>query len=471
MALIIVLITFIASVAIISVSRRSSVINMAMSAFCFIQLLSVVLLFTNRESGSTSLFFNIDNIGLLFHSIMVVVSTLAIYQGRLYLTGIPVRELKIYDISILCLCISLMGVYYSDNIVITWVFLEATTLASAGLVYHHRNIKNLEATWKYIFVSSVGLTVAYLGILLLSTTVGNDGSLTYSDIKNVFVDADPLYMKLAFLFTLIGYSTKMEIFPFFAIGVDANYSAPSPASSLISSGLVNGGFVAFYRIYALTVDSEIYVWVKNVLLITGLASIVVGALYLRHTNNIKRFLSYSTVENVGIVILGLGLGGMAVFGALLHIAVHSIIKSSMFLQISKVGKLFNTYRINRIGDYLRVDQTGGLLLVIGMISLTALPPSALFVSELIIIKEMISGGHWLVLFVFIVCSCYVIYSIVRRILYIQYKKDRKISDSSVIADPKWKVSTWVALVIVLLTMLLGVSMPAVVINFIKGMMY
>ncbi|MCD7963732.1 MAG: hydrogenase 4 subunit F [Rikenellaceae bacterium] len=468
MVLLILLVAFILTVVTVSCSAKPRLINNVMTGFCMIQMLSVILLFLNSEANSTLYFFNVDNIGLLFHAILAIVAGIGYFQGKLYLSGSKVRKLKIYNISFLSLCVALTGVYYSDNLVITWVFLEATTLASAGLVYHHRSIKNLEATWEYIFVSSVGLTIAYLGVLLLSTTVGSDGSLTYTEISNVFAEADPLYMKLAFLFTLIGYSTKMEVFPFFTVGIDANYSAPSPASAIISSSLVNGGFIAFYRIYQLTVDSVIYDWVKNVLLLTGIISIIIGAIYLRRTNNLKRFLSYSTVENIGMSILGLGLGGVAVFGSLLHIGIHSLVKSSLFLQVAKLGKVFGSYRINRMGNYMKYDNIGGMVLLTGMISLTALPPSALFVSELIILKQMVTSGKWIILLLFVASSCYVIYSICRRFLYILFKQNNDTPDLKILSDSKWKISSLLILVIILITMIVGIILPEFIVEFIKG---
>src|SRR5574344_1251970 len=132
---------------------------------------------------------------------------------------------------------AIAGVYFAENVAVTWIFLEATTLCSAGIIYHRRTAQTLEATWKYIFVCSTGIAMAYLGILLLGSVTR--GSLAYADMAGVVNDGNQLYLKVAFLLILTGYSCKMEVFPLYTAGVDANFAAPSPASAFISTALVN----------------------------------------------------------------------------------------------------------------------------------------------------------------------------------------------------------------------------------------
>ena len=138
----------------------------------------------------------------------------------------------------------------------------------------------------------------------------------------------------------------------------------------------------------------IFPWVKSVLLIVGVLSLLVGALFLRRTNNYKRFLSYSTVENMGIAAIGLGIGGVGAWAAIFHVVCHTFIKSSLFLQIAVVRQIYNGYRINRIGDYININRVGAVGLLVGMIVLVAFPPSPLFISELMILKEVILLQNW-----------------------------------------------------------------------------
>ena len=319
------------------------------------------------------------------------------------------------------LALAITCVYYSDNVAMTWVFLEATTICSAGIIYHREFKQSLEATWKYIFVCSTGIAMAYLGILLLST-VAHHGALDYASLKEVVAEGNTLYLKVAFLLIVVGYSCKMEIFPLYTVGVDANYAAPAPASAFISTALVNAGFVSIYRIYSLyAAAGEVFVWARHLLILIGVLSLAVGAMFLRRTNNYKRFLSYSTVENMGIVAIGMGIGGVALWAAVFHVMCHTLVKSSMFFQVGIMRHIYDSYSINRIGNYMNINRVGAIGFILGTLVLLAFPPSPLFVSEVMIFSEIVSVGSWWLLAAMLILMCVVIYSIWRRSLRLGYQ--------------------------------------------------
>ncbi|MEE1102769.1 MAG: proton-conducting transporter membrane subunit, partial [Alistipes sp.] len=317
------------------------------------------LLFGGAYLSTSGEFFTFDQVGSLFYVLLFVVSCYVFVHSEEYLKDDTIVNYRNYFALLMLLTAAITGVYFANNIAVTWILLETTTLCAAGIIYHRHSKATLEATWKYLFVCSTGIAIAYLGILLLCATASNN-SLSYADLQHLIINGNPLYLKAAFLLILTGYSCKMEIFPLYTIGVDANFAAPAPASAMISTGLVNAGFLAIFRIYRLFSATDVFPWVKNVMLIIGLLSLVVGALFLRRTNNYKRFLSYSTVENMGIVAIGLGIGGLGVWAALFHVVCHTFIKSSLFLQIAIVRQIYNGYRINRIGDYININKVGAI---------------------------------------------------------------------------------------------------------------
>lgn len=380
---------------------------------------SAKLFFGGGYLSTSGAFFTFDEAGTLFYVLLAIVATFVLFHSHEYLREDELRHYRTYFALLMLLITSITGVYFANNIAITWILLETTTLCSAGILYHRHSEQTLEATWKYLFVCSTGIAIAYLGILLLSAAAENT-SLSYSDMRTLIADGNPLYLKTAFLLILTGYSCKMEIFPLYTIGVDANFAAPAPASALLSTGLVNAGFLAIFRIYKLFADTAVFDWVRNVMIIIGVLSLVVGALFLRRTNNYKRFLSYSTVENMGIVAIGLGIGGIGVWAALFHVVCHSLIKSSLFLQIAVVRQVYNGYRINRIGDYININKVGAIGLLAGMIVVLAFPPSPLFISELMILSESISVGNWILVVAMLLLLCIVIYSVCQRIIRLCY---------------------------------------------------
>jgi len=377
------------------------------------------LLFGGNYLSTSGVFFTFDAAGSLLYMLLVIVGGFVLIHSQEYLKDDDFRNYRKYFALLMLLITAITGVYFANNIAVTWILLETTTLCSAGILYHRHSEQTLEATWKYLFVCSTGIAIAYLGILLLSAAASNN-SLNYEDMQALITQGNPLYLKVAFLLILTGYSCKMEIFPLYTIGVDANFAAPAPASALLSTGLVNAGFLAIFRVYRLFAETEVFEWIRHVMIIIGVMSLIVGALFLRRTNNYKRFLSYSTVENMGIVAIGLGIGGIGVWAALFHVICHTLIKSSLFLQIAVVRQIYNGYRINRIGDYININKVGAIGIIAGIVMVLAFPPSPLFVSELMILSQTITSGGWWLAAIILLLLCIVIYSVCQRMIRLCY---------------------------------------------------
>ncbi len=409
------------------VVRTERASNIIATLFFLVQAASIVALFVLKMHDSVMLsVFRADTMAMLFHILMVAVLGFTLIHSSSYLHAedVSIRSYKAYYTLLMLLAVAITCVYYSDNVAMTWVFLEATTICSAGIIYHREFQQSLEATWKYIFVCSTGIAMAYLGILLLST-VAEHGALDYESLRGVIDNGNPLYLKVAFLLIVVGYSCKMEIFPLYTVGVDANYAAPAPASAFISTALVNAGFISIMRIYTLYASAtEVFSWARHVLILIGVLSLAVGAMFLRRSNNYKRFLSYSTVENMGIVAIGMGIGGVALWAAVFHVVCHTLVKSSMFFQVGIMRHIYNSYSINRIGNYMNINRVGAIGFIVGTLVLLAFPPSPLFVSEIMIFSEIVSVGSWWLLVAMLILMCVVIYAIWSRTLRLGYHSNQ-----------------------------------------------
>ena len=408
------------------VVRTERMTNIIATLFFLVQVAGIALVVAlGRVDGVMLSVFRADNMALLFHALMTVVLGFSLIHSSSYLKAenVSTRSYKTYYTLLMLLAVAITCVYYSDNIAMTWVFLEATTICSAGIIYHREFKQSLEATWKYVFVCSTGIAMAYLGIMLLAT-VANHGALDYASLKEAIVAGDPLYLKVAFLLMVVGYSCKMEIFPLYTVGIDANYAAPAPASAFISTALVNAGFVSIMRIYTLYAHSDVFVWARHVLILIGVLSLAVGAMFLRRANNYKRFLSYSTVENMGIVAIGLGIGGVALWAAVFHVVCHTFVKSSMFYHVGIMRHVYDSYSINRIGNYININRVGAIGFIVGTLVLLAFPPSPLFISEVMIFSEIVSVEKWWLLVLMLVLMCVVLYSIWSRSLRLSYHSNQ-----------------------------------------------
>ena len=413
-----------------------------------------MILFGGLYGENSTGWFRFDAPGTLFYVLLCIVSAFAYFHSEAYLRENDLSQTRTYSALVMLLTTAIAGAYFASNLAVTWIFLEATTLCSAGIIYHRRTAQTLEAAWKYVFVCSTGIAMAYLGILLLAAATDCE-SLDYGVVAAAAPHSNALYLKTAFVLILCGYSCKMELFPLHTVGIDANFAAPSPASALISTGLVNAGFLAIFRVYKLLASTEVFPWVRSVLLIVGVLSLAIGALFLRRTNNYKRFLSYSTVENMGIAAIGLGIGGIGVWAAVFHVVCHTLIKSSLFLQMAVVRQVYNGYRINRIGDYIHINRVGAVGLLTGMVVLVAFPPSPLFVSELMILRGTIAGGAWWLVAGMLLLLCIVIYSFCSRMIRLCYQPNQDELHPSK-AD---RALSWSALSLLAAAMVLGLWQP------------
>lgn len=436
-------------------ARSGRQIHLAGMAFYAVQAAFGIWIALGDGYGTTSLgAFRFDAAGTLFYILLTIVSAYSYAHSEAYLRGSLHPQMRSYFALVMLLTTAIAGAYFASNLAVTWIFLEATTLCSAGIIYHRRTAQTLEAAWKYVFVCSTGIAMAYLGILLLAAATRCE-SLDYEAVAAAAAGGNVLYLKTAFLLILCGYSCKVELFPLYTVGIDANFAAPSPASALISTGLVNAGFLAILRVYKVLAATDVFPWIRSVLLVVGVLSLIVGALFLRRTNNYKRFLSYSTVENMGIAAIGLGIGGVGVWAAVFHVVCHTLIKSSLFLQMAVVRQTYGSYRINRIGDYIHINRIGAVGLLAGMVVLMAFPPSPLFVSELTILREAIGNGKWWLVAGLLLLLCIVVYSFCMRMIRLCYQPNQE----TIHPTQTSRSLSWSALTLLLAAIVVGIWQP------------
>ncbi len=438
-------------IGLITIAKRRELIQISAFLFFVAQLGFAGWAVVNRSQTFLE-YFTLDTLGITFYILMAVIGLITTISSIPYLDGESVRQHKIYFIALITLNLALTGLYFANNIAVGWIFLEATTIATAGLTYHRRTPRALEATWKYIFVSSVGIAIAYLGILLLESSMNSGSHLFYNDIAQNIAGANLIYGKIAFLLIFVGYSAKLEVFPLFTVGIDANHAAPSPAAAFISSALVGGGVISLLRLYfSVEPNVELFSWVKNILMITALFSIVVTAVYMGRTRNYKRLLAYSTVENSSIILLGLAISGIGVWAAVLHAMSHFLIKGLAFMQLSTIGKMYGNYRVGHIGNYFKVDPLGAFALVLVLITLVAMPPSIFFQSEFIIFSNLTK--HPIAFIIVAISIITIIYWLLSKFLPILYKP---VDTTNVNKKAKNNTLSIVVILITLTTLTLGV---------------
>ncbi len=291
-------------------------------------------------------------------------------------------------------------VILSENLGLLWIAVEATTLSSAPLIYFHRHHRSLEATWKYLMICSVGIGLALLGnfFLAVAASAPQGGSIPLS-VHLLCERASELHtpwLKGAFILLLVGYGTKMGLAPLHTWLPDAHSEAPSVVSALLSGALLNCAFVGILRMFQVCAAAGLGPYAQGFFVFFGLASIALAAAFLLAQRDYKRLLAYSSVEHMGILALGLGIGGSAAFGAMLHAVNHSFTKAMLFLLAGNILTAYRTKAAHEVRGLLRRIPVTGALWLAGLFAIIGTPPFGTFVSELLILRGALEHGRFVI---------------------------------------------------------------------------
>lgn len=287
----------------------------------------------------------------------------------------------------------------SQHLGLLWVAIEATTLASAPLIYYQRNSRSLEATWKYLLICSVGIALALLGNFFLEVAAAkvegvHGRSMVLSELTRNAGHFDKVWVKAAFILLLIGYGTKMGLAPMHTWLPDAYSESPSVAAPLLSGALINCAFIGVLRAQQVCTAAGLASFGEEAILLLGLLSMAVAAVFILGQTDYKRLLAYSSVENMGIMAVGVGLGGTGAFGSLLQAVNHSFTKAMLFFVAGNVLLIYKTHTIARVRGLIGRAPVTGALWLAGFMAITGTPPFGTFVSEFSILKTALDQGRY-----------------------------------------------------------------------------
>lgn len=285
-----------------------------------------------------------------------------------------------------------------NSIGVYWIAIELTTLVSTFLVGFERSAESMEAAWKYIIVVSAGISLALLGTTLLywggSFVLGETYNLTWESLVQVAPKMPPVLLKLGFLLTLIGYGTKVGLAPMHTWLPDAHSEGPAPVSAMLSGALLNTAMLGIVRFLAATDAAGQGMLPHTALVVLGVLSLLVGALFIVRQKQIKRLMAYSSIEHMGVLALGFGFGGpLGIAGALYHMLNHSLCKPLLFFGAGNAMHRYGSKRIRDIRDVLSVFPVSGWLWLCGAVAITGAPPFGLFLSEFTILRAGWGGPN------------------------------------------------------------------------------
>ena len=346
----------------------------------------------------------------------------------------------------------------SRHLGLLWLALEATTLASAPLIYYNRNRLSIEATWKYLLVCSVGIALAMLGLLFVAYAA-LCGGVPVSLMLDDLLAAGPLlsrpWLHAGFVFLLVGFGTKMGLAPLHAWKPDAYGEAPGLVGALLAGGLTSLAFMAVLRGMQVMAAAGSLPLARQALLGLGLFSLLLAALFMMRQTDLKRMLAYSSIEHMGLLAVGVGIGGLATFGAMLHLVNNAMAKGCLFLSAGNIHRAFASKRLSEVRGALTALPFSGTLFLCAFLAVTGSPPFGMFLSEFTMLRGIFGAGRQWVGLAVVVLLATVFVGMASSVLAVSQGepagRDQAFSDRLLLVVPP--------LVLLLAVLLLGLYLP------------
>ncbi len=371
---------------------------------------------------------------------------------------------------IFCACLlAFLGVMdlviWSQHLGVMWVAIEATTLLTAPLIYFKRTRESIEATWKYLLVGSVGIAMALLGTFFLAYALVHAGLEAPLTVEGLLRHAPQLsrpWVQAAFVLLLVGYGTKMGLAPMHTWKPDAYGEASGVIGAMLAGGVTSCVFLALLRVTQICQAAGQGAFTSRLLLFMGLFSMAVAAMFMAAQRDFKRMLAYSSVEHMGILVLGLGLGSAALYGTMLHVLTNGLTKGVMFLSAGNIHRAYGSKSTDQVRGVLRRLPVSGALFFVGFLAITGSPPFGPFVSEFAILTGAFNAGQFLIGGAFLILLLVVFAGMSRTVLRaVQGRPPAPIPNAGPAAPYREGLLTIAPpCVLLLLVLLLGLYIPA-----------
>jgi hydrogenase-4 component F len=355
-------------------------------------LLLVPLYFNMSHSG----FFFIDHMTFIFILMVSSIYLMSLLYSRKYIHNISNKGISenTYYMLMSFFYVAMEFALMVNNYGFMWVGIETTTISSALLLITEKSDISLEATWRYIIIVSAGVTFAFISVILIYYSFG---TLTITTILSHGI-RDTIAVRLAVGIALVGFGTKVGVFPVHTWLPDAHSEAPAPVSAMFSGVLLPVALYVLYRIYEIFPMRGLFVW-------AGTISVLFAAIFLGYQKNYKRMFAYSTMENMNIALIGLSTFTMAgLIGSLLLLLAHSFGKAGAFYSSGNILEMSGTKSIDGVGGLLRNKATSASLLL-SSFAVTGTPPFGTFFGEFLILYSVFSI-HFYAQFIIIVISLF-----------------------------------------------------------------
>jgi hydrogenase-4 component F len=359
----------------------------------------------------------LDTLSAYFIILIAIIGALSCFYSIGYMDHefmkkeVNLQKLRSYYLIVHIFIATMIFVCVTQNLAVMWIAIESTTIVSAFLVGFYNNKKSsVEAAWKYMIICSAGITLALFGTIIMnlnSTTHLNlsdpFSALNWTVLRDQASSLNVGLLKLTFILVFVGYATKAGLVPMHTWLPDAHSQAPTPVSAMLSGVLLNCAVYGILRFHTIVVAAGVKVgeigFSSLIMLLFGFLSIIVATPFIIIAKDYKRLLAYSSIENMGIIMSGFGIG--AAFGALFHIMNHSLTKPLLFFGAGIVQQKYETREMERVRSMGRIMPVTAIVFLLGILALVGTPPFSIFMSEVMILNVLILQSNYILAIVLI----------------------------------------------------------------------
>ena len=407
----------------------------------------------------------VDGLSILFIVLIGIVGLMSALYSYGYLSmdlengEIVPKDVRKYHVLFNLFLMTMIAVFVFSSMGIMWIAIELTTLVSVFLVGFYRRDTSLEAAWKYLMICSVGITLGLVGITLVyasssSILAGDPGALDWSVLFSAAAGLDPVLIKVAFIFVIIGFGTKMGLVPMHTWLPDAHSQSPSPISAMLSAALLNCALYAILRFQMIT-EITVPGFASSLMLGFGMISLAAAGLFIIASKTMKRMLAYSSIEHMGIIAIGFGIGTpLAVFGAFFHIIAHSVTKPLLFFAAGNVIQGYGTREMDEVRGLRKTMPFTSLMLGAGTLAIVGLPPFSVFIGEITILGGAVGAGMYHIALLAVVFIILAFAGMIRNIFPMMRGEPKK-----EVKTVKGVVRMMPLAILLAMTLFLGLFMP------------
>lgn len=408
--------------------------------------------------------FAADALGRLVLAVVSVLFTLCALYAVGYLRIRKERANLVFCVCLLTFLSMTTAITVAQHLAVVWVAVEGATLSTAILIYFNHNARSLEAAWKYLMIGSVGIALALLGSLFVAYAAlhgaSGDESLLFGALLEHASGLSRPWLRAGFVLLVVGYGTKMGLAPMHTWKPDAYGEAPGIIGALLAGGMTNCAFLALLRVYRVMQAAGEGAFARDLFLGFGLVSMAVAAAFMAGQRDFKRMLAYSSVEHMGILVIGIGVGGIALVGALLHVINNALTKVVLFLSAGNIHRAYGSKTIDKVSGALRRVPVSGALFLAGFLAITGSPPFGPFISEFTILSGAMSGRHFVVAALFLAFLVVIFIGMGTTVLAVVQGPVSPAGATTDFRDTFWRVAPMLAALTIVLVM--GIWIPGAV---------